>query len=116
MVIRDALFDGKIRLLVPKLWYYEVGNTLSRKYPGYANALLCNLMNMELECPESDYDWQATTIQLVTRFYVTFYDAAYHALAINRDGLFVTADEQYIQKASSSGHILHLKDWGSPAS
>jgi len=65
MVIRDALFDGKIRLLVPKLWYY---------------------------------------------------DAAYHALAINRDGLFVTADEQYIQKAGSSGHILHLKDWGSPTS
>jgi len=111
IAIRDALLAGKIRLMVPGLWYYELGNTLSRKYPDYANALLASLTNMEMDCPQIDQDWQATIVQLVSRFQVTFYDAAYHALAINRNGLFVTADEKYIQKAGSAGYIIHLKDW-----
>jgi len=40
-------------------------------------------------------------------------DAAYHALAIEHDGVFVTADEKYLQKTASVGHIVHLKDWTS---
>jgi len=47
--MRDALLGGKIKLLVPELWYYEVGNTLSRKYPEHADILLRSLLNMELE-------------------------------------------------------------------
>jgi len=111
LAMRDALLGGKIKLLVPELWYYEVGNTLSRKYPGHADILLRSLLNMELECPEPEPCWQAGVIQLVTSFHVTFYDASYHALARNRGGVFVTSDEKYIQKSSAAGHILHLKDW-----
>lgn len=111
MAMRKALLDGKVRLLVPHLWYYELGNTLSRKYPDYADALLSSLIDMDMECQHHDQGWQTTTVQLVSSFQVTFYEAAYHALAINRDGVFVTADEKYIQKASAAGHIVHLKDW-----
>jgi len=111
LAIRNALLDGKVRLLVPGLWHYELGNTLSRKYPDHADALLCSLVDMELESSQPAPDWQATIVQLAASFNVTFYDAAYHALAINRDAVFVTADEQYIQKAGAAGHILHLKDW-----
>jgi len=109
--IRDALLAGKVRLLVPGLWYYELGNTLSRKYPDHADALLRSLVDMELESQEPSPEWQSTIVQLVARFQVTFYDAAYHGLAINMGALFVTADEKYIQKAGAAGHILHLKDW-----
>lgn len=111
LTMRDALVAGRVRLLVPGLWYYELGNTLSRKYPDHADALLCSLVNMELESLEPTPDWQTTVIQLTVNFHVTFYDAAYHALAINRDAMFVTTDEKYIQKAGAAGHILHLKDW-----
>jgi len=111
IAIRDDVLDGKIRLLVPALWYYEVGNTLSRKYPAYADTLLSSLINIDMESPPPDQTIQTATVQLASRFQVTFYDAAYHALAIEQDGFFVTADEKYIQKAGSVGHILHLKDW-----
>jgi len=113
IAIRDGLLGGKIRLLVPALWYYEVGNTLSRKYPNYADALLSSLINMDMESPPPDQATQTATVQLVSRFQVTFYDAAYHALAIKQNGVFVTADEKYLQKVASVGHILHLKDWTS---
>ena len=109
--MRDALLAGKVRLLVPGLWYYELGNTLSRKYPDHADALLGSLVNMEMESQEPSPEWQATIVQLVASFHVTFYGAAYHALAINQKALFVTADEKYIQKAGTAGHLLHLKDW-----
>jgi len=116
LTMRRALLDGKIRLLVPTLWYYELGNTLSRRYPDHADALLRNLMNMELESIGPDQKWQSAIIQLTTSFRVTFYDAAYHALAMNRSGVFVTADQAYIQKTNSAGNILHLKDWKNPHS
>jgi len=108
LAIREALAEGKLRLLVPELWYYEAGNTLSRNYPEHADALLSGLKGMELECAAP---LQADIFHLVASFSVTFYDAAYHALAINRGGVFVTADEKYIGKAGVAGHILHLKDW-----
>jgi len=111
IAIRDALLDGRIRLLVPWLWYYEVGNTLGRKYPDYADALLSNLIDMDMENLSPDKAMQTVIIQLVSRFQVTFYDAAYHALAIKQNGVFVTADAKYIQKSASAGHIMHLKDW-----
>jgi predicted nucleic acid-binding protein len=113
LAMRDALLDGELKLLVPDLWYYEVGNTLSRNYPDHADILLGSLMKMELECAAPEQVWQADIVYLVAHFNVTFYDAAYHALAMHRDAVFVTADERYIREAGSAGHILHLKEWKS---
>ena len=42
---------------------------------------------------------------------VTFYDAAYHALAISRGGTMVTADRRYVARAASAGHLALLADW-----
>ncbi len=116
LCIRNALLAGDVEILLPSLWYYELGNTLARKYPDHADAILSSLMDMNMECIYPEQAWQAEIVHLVTNFQVTFYDAAYHALAIHRDGVFVTADEKYINKAHSAGHTLHLKDWHSVSS
>lgn len=42
---------------------------------------------------------------------ITFYDAAYHALALLHEGLFVTADTQYVTRAEGSGGVITLGDW-----
>lgn len=42
---------------------------------------------------------------------ITFYDAAYHALALLHEGLFVTADTQYVTRAGGSGGVITLGDW-----
>jgi len=111
LAIRDALIDGKVSLLAPELWYYEVGNVLARNYPEQADAMLGCLAAMEIENADPEPVWQSVMIKLVSSYHVTFYDAAYHGLAVVRDGMFVTADEKYIHKASAAGHVISLQAW-----
>ncbi len=42
---------------------------------------------------------------------VSFYDASYHALALQNHALFLTADVNYYNKAKSFGNIKLLKDY-----
>jgi predicted nucleic acid-binding protein len=56
--------------------------------------------------------WHSTILDLIRRYPVTFCDASHHALPIVVGGQFVTADEQYLQRAAEAGHLVHLKDWG----
>ena len=34
--LRDSIADGRVRAIVPSLWFYEVGNTLARRRPEHA--------------------------------------------------------------------------------
>ena len=45
--------------------------------------------------------------------YPTFYDSAYHALAIELGGIFLTSDLRHIAKAGSHGSVAALRDWTS---
>ena len=42
---------------------------------------------------------------------VTFYDAAYHAVAILRSGTMVTADDTYVRKTFKAGSVDRLSNW-----
>jgi predicted nucleic acid-binding protein len=42
---------------------------------------------------------------------VTFYDSAYHVLALRTKGLYVTADAAYMKRAKRKGHIELLDEW-----
>lgn len=66
-----------------------------------------------MEIPEISPD-EATvqqTLRLVTTKKVSFYDAAYHAIAIVQRGLSVTADKKYLQAVGNDVHVIHLRDW-----
>ncbi|MEM7288781.1 MAG: type II toxin-antitoxin system VapC family toxin [Pseudomonadota bacterium] len=41
----------------------------------------------------------------------SIYDSSYHAIAISKQGLFITADQRHIRKTEKYGHIAHLSDW-----
>ena len=41
----------------------------------------------------------------------SFYDSAYHALAIERGAVFLTSDQRHAAKASGFGGVVFLKDW-----
>ena len=48
------------------------------------------------------------SLELMKAYKVTFYDAAYHAVAITRSGTMVTADDVYYRKTSALGHVQSL--------
>ncbi len=112
LAIAEAALGGRILLRLPSLWYYEIGNIVSRHLPTQADELLQKLHIMLLPWTQGPTsEWQALALELVRRYGVTFYDASYHALAISLSGVMVTADGRYLERASAAGHILALADW-----
>ena len=110
--LREAALDGRVVLKVPSLWVYEVGNVLTRRFPKRARALLDALMAFELDEGTQSDEWLDRAVSLTRRYDVTFYDAAYHALAVVERGIFVTADVKYVRKAEKAGRVVSLHAWG----
>ena len=110
--LRDAVISEKVYVKVPSLWLYEVGNTLTRRFPGQAADALQLLIAFGLEESVPDDRWLSRAVGLTHDHGVTFYDAAYHALALVEKGIFVTADQKYIRKAGKAGRVISLADWG----
>lgn len=109
--LRDAATSRKIRFRVPSLWLYEAGNTLTRRFPKRAAEALRLLIAFGLEESIPDDRWLAQAIELTQRYGVTFYDAAYHALALVEKGVFVTTDQKYVRRAGKAGRVVTLKEW-----
>jgi len=109
--IRDLSLEGQLILKVPPLWFYEVGNILSRNFPKKSQELLEALLAFGLEETSWHKQWLYQCLIIVLRHKVTFYDAAYHSLALVEGGLFVTADEQYAKKTQAMGAVKSLRDW-----
>ncbi|NJD04868.1 MAG: type II toxin-antitoxin system VapC family toxin [Methylococcaceae bacterium] len=109
--LRKAVAAGRVEVRVPALWYFEVGNTLARKYPQDARGRLADLRAFRLMEIAMGRREEEQILRLTGTFAVTFYDASYHALAIVNDGVFVTADEKYLQAVAGEPNLLHLKDW-----
>lgn len=109
--IRDAAVENDLSMFVPPLWRYEVGNTLTRLLPEDAFMLLGNCEAVGLVEKPPSTQWQKVAIELASQGNVSFYDAAYHALAIVHAAVLVTADEKYVRNATQTESIRLLKDW-----
>jgi len=114
LLLRTAIMDETVRALVPGLWIYEVGNTVARRFPTVASGWLSALMKFGLEEVTPSNAWLLKTLDLMSRHDVTFYDAAYHSLALMHGGVFVTADTRYANKVKESGSVVALSDWDPP--
>lgn len=111
LALRDGAVAGTLDLVVPQLWVYEVGNTLARRFPDDAGDLLASQVDFGLTEARLDADWRIRAVSLSVRYGVTFYDAAYHAVALELGGVFVTADERYVRRASAAGGVSSLRLW-----
>ena len=109
--LRDSITDGRVRAVVPSLWIHEVGNTLARRQPERAEHSLGVLSRFDLESAPRSPRWLECALDLTQRYAVTFYDASYHAHAMVERGVFVTADERYIERAGQAGFAIRLSEW-----
>ncbi|MYB20170.1 MAG: type II toxin-antitoxin system VapC family toxin [Holophagales bacterium] len=114
LALRDEAVAGSLDLVVPQLWIYEVGNTLARRFPDDAGELLATLADFGLTEASLDARWRSRAVSLAVTYGVAFYDAAYHAVALGLGGVFVTADERYVRRASGAGGISSLRRWRMP--
>jgi predicted nucleic acid-binding protein len=106
--IRDRWLNEVDRIILPSLWLYEVGNVLGAKTPQHAASFMRLLLDYEFEEAPINADVCRLALELMDACRVTFYDAAYHAVAISADATLVTADERYFKKAGDRGHVKLL--------
>jgi predicted nucleic acid-binding protein len=110
LAIRQGWLAGRYRIVLPSIWAYEVGNILGRKQPGLACELLEIYVGYQFE-EECAADLFERIFDIMNAIDVTFYDAAYHSVALKHRGTYVSADDKYVRKALSIGGVIALKDW-----
>jgi predicted nucleic acid-binding protein len=111
LTILSAWLEGRIRIILPQLWAFEVGNVLMMKNPALADEIMEVLLGYDFEESETTMGLCREAFALMRQYKVTFYDAAYHAVAILNNGSFVTADEAYVRRATGRQDVMALKDW-----
>jgi predicted nucleic acid-binding protein len=115
LLFRAAVVDEMVRALLPALWLYEVGNTVARRFPTQAASWLSALMKFGIEESPPSNLWLARALELTRLHDVSFYDAAYHAVALVHGGVFVTADVRYATRVKESGSVVILSEWEPPS-
>ena len=110
--LRDDFADGRIRLEVPDHFYTEIMNILSRYYPNHALRFFSQLKMSTLIVNRLSLEVASHAHDLIQKYpKISFYDAAYHALALHRRGTFLTADERYYNVVKKEGGIQLLKHY-----
>jgi len=113
--LQQALLDELIEIRLPTLWRYEVGNVLGLKKPAMAVELMSALLAYEFDEVPLRTEYGLAVLEHMREVkHVTFYDSAYHVLAIRAKGLYLTADTAYVKRAKAKGHVALLSEWKGP--
>ena len=108
--LQQMWLSGNCAIVLPSLWFFEVGNILGLKQPNLAPAFMQILTayRFEEQAPDAIF---GKAFELMQKYDVTFYDAVYHAVAFRHSGTMITADEKYHRKTVRAGHVVLLANW-----
>lgn len=112
-LLQEAWLDGRIDILLPGIWAFEVGNVLALKKPAHAEELMEIFLGYRIPEVETTPELCRATFRLMKACRVAFYDAVYHAVADMHQGTLVTADEAYHRKTAGAGKgkVVLLREW-----
>ncbi|MFT7389383.1 MAG: putative nucleic acid-binding protein [Candidatus Endobugula sp.] len=112
--------SNDIKQFVPELFKYEVLALACKKNAPFENTL--NVLEKHINTlitivsPSQAIWLKSKEITLQghkNSGFPSLYDSVYHALAIELNGLFITADKKHYDKAKSLGNIALLDEWES---
>ena len=112
LMLLDSWVAGECEFVLPSLWLYEVGNIIGRNIPGKAAEVMELLIDYRIAEAPVTAAIAGQTLAVMADCGVTFYDAVYHAIALERRGTLVTADAAYMKKAGKLGHAVLLAELG----
>ena len=110
-----AVRADKYQLLQPVHWLIEVYAVVVRRSPPEAASHALKILHaLEFDIIDNKAV-HAKAGLLSQRYDHHLFDTLYHAVALERNLLLVTADERYWNKANSEGRIVQLKDFKAKA-
>ncbi|MGQ0666951.1 MAG: type II toxin-antitoxin system VapC family toxin [Nitrospiraceae bacterium] len=115
LLLQETFVAEQIEIRLPSLWRYEVGNVLGLKKPAMAKELMSALLAYDFDESPLRTEYCLAVLEHMEDIKgVTFYDAAYHVLALRLRGLYLTADAAYVKRAKRKGHVGLLAEWEGP--
>lgn len=115
LALLDACLTSRVDARLPTLWRYEVGNILGLKQPDLAGEAMETLLAYRFAEATLDRDYCLDVLHFMRGAKgISFYDAAYHVLAIREKGVFVTADRAYAKTIGRRRDLALLVDWMPP--
>lgn len=118
--ISACIESEDIKVIVPELFTYELAN-ITQYYDGDVSqtiAAIEALLSSNMISVSPNLEAWVLAEKIVCSGhkksgYPSMYDSIYHALAIQSDGVFVTADKKHFAKSKDFQHICLLQDWQS---
>jgi predicted nucleic acid-binding protein len=110
MQLLSAWAAGSVTISAPILWQYEVGNFLGRELPEEAEAKMALLLNLKVRDIELTDNIYRLCFAWMKKYKVTFYDAAYLAVAYDIQATLVTADEKFVKKMEKIDCLCLLRN------
>ena len=101
LYIRDKFIDGKVKLYVPTLLYFEVLNALKYSQlfkPSELDDAGESLENYGFKVITIKNEIRKHMINVAVDYDLSIYDASYLGLSIGLEKMFCTADEKIIKK------------------
>ena len=109
MRLLHSRVQGNVTIAAPVLWQFEVDNVLGRAIPEEAPEKMGLIIDLNIQnIALTDRACRLCFSWMRTRG-VTFYDAAYLAVAYDMKAMLVTADERFVKKIGKSDHLCLLK-------
>ncbi|MBI2634522.1 type II toxin-antitoxin system VapC family toxin [Candidatus Peregrinibacteria bacterium] len=110
--IRDDYLYKKINLFVPVHSFFESINAVAIKAPDSAVTFMSYLLTLCITECRLTLEVVSRALTIMKNFpNVSFYDAVYHAVAMETDATFITADQKYYEQTKALGNILLLSDY-----
>lgn len=108
--IVEAVVKGQRAAVQPVHWLAEVAGVMSRLSPKTAEKDVAMLQALNLIVAE-DPAILPRACRLAIRLKHHVFDTLYHAVALETEATLITADNVYLDKARSLGHITGLDQW-----
>jgi predicted nucleic acid-binding protein len=107
----EAYGRGQCTLRAPELLLWEVANALTighKLHPADLSEALAHLRGLDLDLKSVQWPTLQSAVDIATAADATVYDAYYLALALESNGVLVTADERFLRKARHYPGIVSL--------
>lgn len=108
------------RLIVPELFKYEIYAVTIKRNESLVKTIElfeAHVATILTVVSPSKEVWlkaeEITKLGHQNSGYPSLYDSIYHALAIESNGTFLTADKRHYEKVKNLGHIELLENWES---
>jgi len=111
--LMQAHIDHKNNILIPDLFYYEMGNTIATKtsFPTEKiKSSLQKIFDLGLKSHSPDSKEMLKTTLLARQYKTSFYDMLYAVIAKENKCKLVTADRKFIAKTNFS-QVIHISDY-----